>query len=79
MQFMRNEFHINASDLEPQVALPHQVDNVVGVSEIPETKVDQGFIGTCTNERLEDLELAASILKGEKVSVGQLSFQLQGK
>lgn len=63
------DFHINASDLEPQVALPHQVDNVVGISEVPDTKVDQVFIGTCTNGRLEDLELAASILKGEQVAV----------
>lgn len=63
------EIHINASDLEPQVALPHHVDNVVGISEVPETKVDQVFIGSCTNGRLEDLEIAADILKGEKVAV----------
>lgn len=63
------EFEINASDLEPQVALPHQVDNVVGISEVPQTKVDQVFIGTCTNGRLEDLELAARILKDEQVAV----------
>jgi len=63
------DFQINASDLEPQVALPHQVDNVVSVSEVPKTKVDQVFIGTCTNGRLEDLELAAKVLKNEKVAV----------
>ncbi|AGB48947.1 homoaconitate hydratase family protein/3-isopropylmalate dehydratase, large subunit [Methanomethylovorans hollandica DSM 15978] len=63
------EFIINVSDLEPQVALPHQVDNVVGISEVPQTKVDQVFIGTCTNGRLEDLDLAAQVLKDEKVAV----------
>lgn len=63
------DLQINASDLEPQVALPHQVDNVVCVSEVPATRIDQVFIGTCTNGRLEDLELAAKVLKNEKVAV----------
>ena len=63
------DLQIIASDLEPQVALPHQVDNVVCVSEVPQTKIDQVFIGTCTNGRLEDLELAAKVLKNEKVAI----------
>ncbi len=63
------EYNIDASDLEPQIARPHEVDNVCGVSEVEGTKVDQVFIGTCTNGRLEDLEVAAEILKGEKVAV----------
>lgn len=63
------EYNIDVSDLEPQIARPHEVDNVCGVSEVEGTKVDQVFIGTCTNGRLEDLEVAAEILKGEKVAV----------
>jgi methanogen homoaconitase large subunit len=63
------EYHIDVNDLEPQVARPHEVDNVCGVSEVAGTKVDQVFIGTCTNGRLEDLESAAEVLKGEKVAV----------
>ncbi|WP_232216912.1 3-isopropylmalate dehydratase large subunit [Methanohalobium evestigatum] len=63
------EYHINADELEPQVAKPHSVDNVANVTDVSGTKVDQVFIGTCTNGRLEDLEVAAEILKGKKVSV----------
>jgi methanogen homoaconitase large subunit len=62
-------YHIDVNDLEPQVARPHEVDNVCGVSEVAGTKVDQVFIGTCTNGRLEDLESAAEILKGRQVAV----------
>ena len=63
------EYNIDVNDLEPQIARPHEVDNVCGVSEVEGTKVDQVFIGTCTNGRLEDLEAAAEILRGEKVAV----------
>jgi len=63
------EYHIDVNDLEPQVARPHEVDNVCGVSEVAGTKVDQVFIGTCTNGRLEDLESAAEVLKGKEVVV----------
>ncbi|MDP8253276.1 MAG: 3-isopropylmalate dehydratase large subunit [Candidatus Kaelpia aquatica] len=59
------EFDI--STLSPQVAEPHQVDSVVDIDNLIGTKIDQGFIGTCTNGRLEDLELAARILKGKRV------------
>jgi 3-isopropylmalate/(R)-2-methylmalate dehydratase large subunit len=48
------------------VAKPHQVDNVARASELKGTKIQQVFIGTCTNGRLEDLATAASILKGKK-------------
>jgi 3-isopropylmalate/(R)-2-methylmalate dehydratase large subunit len=58
------------SDLEPQVAIPHNVDNVKPISEIPETKIDQVFLGSCTNGRFEDLELACRIMKGEHVAKG---------
>jgi 3-isopropylmalate/(R)-2-methylmalate dehydratase large subunit len=58
------------SNLSPQVARPHAVDNVVSVEELPEIKVDTAYIGTCTNGRLEDLENAARILKGNTVASG---------
>ncbi|WP_406662600.1 3-isopropylmalate dehydratase large subunit [Methanolobus sp. ZRKC3] len=64
-----SEYHFDAENIEPQVACPHNVDSVMNISDLPETKVDQAFIGTCTNGRLEDLEVAANILKGEKVAV----------
>ncbi|MBO8182491.1 MAG: 3-isopropylmalate dehydratase large subunit [Archaeoglobus sp.] len=59
---------LDVSDLEPQVALPHRVDNVANVSEVKGLRVDQVFIGSCTNGRYEDLEIAAEILKGEKIA-----------
>lgn len=61
----QREFDI--TDLEPQVACPPNVDNVKGVSELKNVKVQQAFLGSCTNGRIEDLRAAAEILKGEKV------------
>ncbi|MCW4035388.1 MAG: homoaconitase large subunit [Candidatus Bathyarchaeota archaeon] len=61
---------VDVSDLEPQVAVPHSVDNVKPVSEVEGTKIDQAFIGSCTNGRLEDLREAAKIMKGKKVAKG---------
>jgi len=63
------KFNYSAEDIEPQVACPHQVDNVKPVGEVEGTHIDQVLIGTCTNGRLEDLEIAANILKGKKVAV----------
>ncbi len=60
------------SDLEPQVAAPFRVDNVRAVSELAGLPVDQVFIGTCTNGRLEDLEAAARILKRKQVKARTL-------
>ncbi|OGO61623.1 MAG: 3-isopropylmalate dehydratase large subunit [Chloroflexi bacterium RBG_19FT_COMBO_48_23] len=57
---------INASELEPMIATPHTVDNVAPVNMLAGTKIDQVFIGTCTNGRLEDLAIAAAILKKKK-------------
>ena len=58
------------SRLQPQVARPHNVDSAVAVKELKDIKIDQGFLGTCTNGRLEDLKIAANILKGRKVFPG---------
>ncbi|MFA5113307.1 MAG: 3-isopropylmalate dehydratase large subunit [Candidatus Margulisiibacteriota bacterium] len=61
---------IDVAKLEPQIAKPHQVDNTCGVSAVAGTPVQQGLIGTCTNGRLEDFQVAAQILKGKKVKDG---------
>ncbi len=61
---------IDASDLSPQIACPHTVDNVKAVSVVEGTKVNQIVIGSCTNGRLDDLEAAAKIMKGKKVAKG---------
>ncbi|MCD6253160.1 MAG: 3-isopropylmalate dehydratase large subunit [Thermotogae bacterium] len=57
---------INVSSVEPMVSFPHTVDNVKPAAEAKGIRIDQVFIGTCTNGRIEDLRLAASILKGKK-------------
>jgi len=60
----------DVSDLEPQVACPHAVDNVKPVKNVEGKKVDQVFLGSCTNGRLYDLRVAAEILKGRHVKRG---------
>ncbi len=67
------EIEINLSELFPVVAAPHYVDNVKALSELKGTPLNQGFIGTCTNGRIEDLRQAAEILKDKKIADG---FQL---
>ncbi|MEA3253888.1 MAG: 3-isopropylmalate dehydratase large subunit [Chloroflexota bacterium] len=57
---------LNLEQLEPVVAFPHTVDNVLPVAEAKGIKIQQVFIGTCTNGRLEDLAVAAGILEGKK-------------
>jgi len=61
---------IDAAKLEPTLSKPHTVDNTALVRELKGTKVQQVYIGTCTNGRLEDLAVAASILKGKKCHPG---------
>jgi 3-isopropylmalate/(R)-2-methylmalate dehydratase large subunit len=56
------------TDLAPQIAKPHQVDNVVDVDEVAGIELDQVFIGTCTNGRLEDLKVASEILAGKSIA-----------
>lgn len=62
------QISLDVSALEPQVACPHAVDNVKPVSAVQGTAVDQVFIGTCTNGRLEDFQQAADILRGEQIA-----------
>lgn len=59
------EYDISA--LSPQVAKPHAVDNVSPVEEVAGLKIDQAYLGTCTNGRLEDMEIACRIIRGKKV------------
>ncbi|MHA2119131.1 MAG: aconitase family protein, partial [Candidatus Thorarchaeota archaeon] len=61
------EYNIDADPLDPMVAIPDNPTNGVPVSEVASTKFDQAFIGSCTNGRIQDLEIAAKILKGKKV------------
>ena len=60
----------NVSKMEPQIACPTSVDNIKPVSEIGDIPIDQAFIGSCTNGRLEDLQIAAQIMKGKKIKDG---------
>ena len=65
-----SEIVISAEDIEPQIAAPHRVDNVASVSEYAGIPLDQVCIGSCTNGRIEDLRIAARILKGRKTAKG---------
>ena len=62
------EYDVTA--LAPQVARPHRVDNVVDVTAVAGTPIDQALVGTCTNGRLEDLAAAAEILRGRHIAPG---------
>ena len=63
-----NTFEIDVTRIEPQVACPPTVDNVEPAASVEGKTIDQAVIGTCTNGRLEDIEIAASILKGRRIS-----------
>ena len=63
-------YEFDCSQITPQVAKPHKVDNVVPVSELGEVEIDEALLGTCTNGRVEDLRIAAEILEGKKVAKG---------
>ena len=68
-----SEIDINLSEIFPVVAAPHNVDNIKSVPEVAGTIVHEGLIGTCTNGRIEDMRIAAGILKGKVIKD---SFQL---
>jgi 3-isopropylmalate/(R)-2-methylmalate dehydratase large subunit len=66
----QERYDIDVSDLEPQIACPHNVDNVKPVSDVGTVPVHQVYLGTCTNGRLEDFREAADILRGGKIARG---------
>ena len=72
---------VDVAGLDPQVACPHTVDNVKPVTDLAGTEVQQVVIGSCTNGRLEDLEVAAGIVRGKKVARGtrMLVFPASGR
>ncbi|MBV7328108.1 3-isopropylmalate dehydratase large subunit [Chloroflexi bacterium TSY] len=63
-------YQYEATGLEPYVACPHTVDNVVPLSDIAGTPVQQAFVGTCTNGRLEDIAAAAEVVQGRRLATG---------
>lgn len=60
--------HIDLAALEPQVAIPHAVDQVVDISAVAGTRIDVVFLGTCTNGRYEDMRAAADVLDGRRLA-----------
>ena len=72
---------IDVSKLDPQIACPHTVDNVKPIMEVAGKKIDQIVVGSCTNGRLDDLEVAANTLKGKKISdnVRMIVFPASGR
>lgn len=64
------EYTIDLSTLKPTVAFPHLPENTRAIDEVGDVKIDQVVIGSCTNGRMDDLRIAASILKGKKVAKG---------
>jgi homoaconitate hydratase family protein len=65
-----DRLRIDATRLEPQVACPHTVDNVKPISAVEGIEVSQAYLGSCTNGRLEDLEIAAHLLRGRTIKRG---------
>jgi len=61
---------LDISKLKPQVSMPHAVDNVTTVDKLKKVRINEAYLGTCTNARLADFKIAARILKGRKVSDG---------
>lgn len=61
---------LDLSSVQPMVARPHRVDNVVAASDLQDVAIHQAFLGTCTNGRYEDLAVAAGILKGRRLAPG---------
>ncbi len=62
--------NINLSELKPTISCPHTVDNTKTIDELEHVEINQVYIGTCTNGRIEDLRIVAKILKGNKVKEG---------
>ena len=62
------EFEFDVSELSPQIACPHTVDNVKSIEEVEGIEINQAMLGSCTNGRIEDLRIAAKILKGKRIA-----------
>jgi 3-isopropylmalate/(R)-2-methylmalate dehydratase large subunit len=62
-----NEYEFDVTRVSPQIACPHSVDNVKPIEQVKGKRIDQVVLGSCTNGRLDDLEIAARILKGKKI------------
>jgi 3-isopropylmalate/(R)-2-methylmalate dehydratase large subunit len=62
--------NIDVTGIEPQVAFPHLPSNTRGISQAGDVRIDQSIIGSCTNGRIEDLRIAAEILKGRRIAKG---------
>ncbi|WP_100401148.1 3-isopropylmalate dehydratase large subunit [Bacillus sp. FJAT-44742] len=60
-------YEVDVSHIEPQISIPHSPDDVRNISEVEGTPIQQAFIGSCTNGRLEDLQAAAQVLNGKKI------------
>ena len=65
-----SEMDFDLSEVEPMVSVPNKVDNVHGVTSFAHVAIHQAFLGTCTNGRFEDLQIAARILAGRRVAPG---------
>ncbi len=63
------QYQIDVNQLQPQIACPHSPDNVVDLADIQDTPVQQAFVGTCTNGRLEDIQAVAEVLRGQQVQI----------
>ena len=61
---------IDLSTLKPTVSMPHLPENTKTIGEVSDVRIDQSVIGSCTNGRMEDMRMAASILKGRKIAKG---------
>ncbi len=68
----KQTIEIDIDGLEPQISRPGHPEDVVDVKEVYNTKVDSGFVGSCTNGRLEDMRTVAKILKGRKIAPGRI-------
>lgn len=64
------EFEFEVSELAPQIACPHSVDNVKSIEDVEGKEINQAVLGSCTNGRIEDLRISAKIIKGKKVKNG---------
>lgn len=65
-----DQLEFDVSKLKPQVARPHSVDSAVPAESLGKIRIDEAYLGTCTNGRLSDLKVAAQILKGKKIAEG---------